>query len=101
MGSRTELQTFLEDIPGVSAAYFQPPASISLSYPCIVYDLTDIIPAHADNRPYILTTEYTLTVIDKNPDTQIIYEIGKIEGARFSRFFASEGLNHYVFTINF
>jgi len=101
MGSRLELQTLLSAIPGVSAVYFQPPATISMTYPCIVYDLSDIDVKHANNKPYILTKEYTLTVIDKDPDTAIIFEIIKLPSSEFNRFFAADGLNHYVFTLNF
>lgn len=101
MGSRLELQTLLAAIPGVAAVYFQPPATVSMTYPCVVYDLSDIDAKHANNKPYILTNEYTLTVIDKDPDTAIIFDIAKLPSCEFNRFFASDGLNHYVFTLNF
>jgi hypothetical protein len=101
MGSRADLHDILSAIPGVAAVYFQPPASVSLTYPCIIYDLTDISLKHADNLPYMSTNEYTLTLIDKNPDSSIKLEISKLRGIRFSRYFGSDGLNHYVFTLNY
>ena len=39
MGTRIELQLKLEEILGSRHVYFQPPASIKMTYPAIVYEL--------------------------------------------------------------
>ena len=82
MGTRLELQTLLEGLPDVSAVYFQPPASIKMTYPCIVYDLSDISPDYANNKPYRLTNEYSLTIIDKNPDSSIVKTVAMLPTCR-------------------
>lgn len=101
MGTRLDLQTLLESIPGVTEVYFQPPASISMTYPCIVYVWSDISPDYANNKPYRLSNEYTLTIMDRNPDSVIVSEVASLQSSRFIRSYKADGLNHYVFRLIF
>ena len=39
MNRRLELQEKLEQLVGNSNVYFQPPASVMLSYPCVIYSV--------------------------------------------------------------
>ncbi len=52
--------------------YFQPPASLRMTYPAIVYSRSTIENTYADNSPYVQGVEYKLVVIDKNPDSGIV-----------------------------
>ena len=79
MGSRLDLQTRLESIPGVRKVYFQPPESIKIDYPCIIYERSRINTKFADNLHYIDKTGYTVTVIDRNPDSAIPAYVGQFE----------------------
>jgi hypothetical protein len=97
MASRLDLQTLLEGI--VDNVYFQPPSSINLSYPCIVYKRSFIKTRFADNAPYSLKNEYSLTVMDRNPDTLIPETLALLPSCSFDRHFMADNLNHYVFTI--
>lgn len=99
MGSRLDLQTLLEVLLGSDSVYFQPPPSIQMSYPCIVYQRSNIRTDHANNTPYSLKKEYTITVIDPNPDSLIPDQIAMLSTADFSRHYTSDNLNHDVFTI--
>ena len=49
MASRLDLQTFLEELLKSKNVYFQPPESVKMKYPAIVYALDDIENVHADN----------------------------------------------------
>jgi hypothetical protein len=99
MGSRLDLQTLLESItPNV---YFQPPTSVEMLYPCIKYNRADSAVMHADNRPYRHTKQYQVTVIDRNPDSELPDMVEELPLCSFDRFFAAENLNHYVFTLFF
>ena len=49
MDRRLKLQTLLESIKGVSKVYFQPPETVKMSYPCIVYLLDADKGLHANN----------------------------------------------------
>lgn len=98
---RTELGKILEDILGSNNIYFQAPENIKLKYPCIMYELGSVNTKFANNHPYIHHKRYTITVIDKNPDTKIPDKVASLPGATFSRYFRSDGLHHYVFNMYF
>lgn len=97
--NRIELQLKLEEIIGNSNVYFQPPSGFQMQYPCIVYSRSDIRNVNADDIVYLQGTSYQVTVIDKNPDSEIVDKISHFPTARFSRHFSTQGLNHDVFTI--
>lgn len=99
MKSRIELQTMLEELLGSRNVYFQPPASIKLKYPAIVYSLSDIVNRYASNAVYKQNRPYTLTYIDEDPDSENIDKISKLPYCEFDQFFTSDNLNHYIFTI--
>ena len=101
MASRTDLQTLLETILGSSNVYFQPPPNTMMNYPCIKYERTDIHTKFADDTPYYHAKEYTLTVIDSNPDSLIPDAIAMLPRCGFDRSFKKDQLNHDVFTIIF
>ena len=99
MGSRLELHTLLTGL--VVNAYFQPPPTVSMTYPCIVYQLDDIDTNFANNAPYKLQKGYKLTVIDPDPETAVPDQIAKLPGVSFDRFYTADNLNHYAFRMYF
>lgn len=101
MASRLELQTLLETLLGTDKVYFQPPPGFMMSYPCIVYNRSNIRNKSADNIPFILFKQYTITVIDANPDSEIPDKVSKLSRCVFDRHFVSDNLNHDVFNILF
>lgn len=101
MASRLQLQTLLEELLGSHEAYFQPPASVFMSYPAIVYSLYDIQNTYANNGVYTQDTAYQVTVIDEDPDSEIVKKISKLPRCSFDRAYRSDNLNHTVFTLYF
>ena len=101
MGSRLELQTMLEEILGSRNVYFQPPESIKIKYPAIVYSRSDIANKSANNSVYTQSHFYELTVIDDDPDSEIVSKISKLPTCRFNRHYTSDNLNHDTFTLYF
>lgn len=100
MDKRVKLQLELEEFDNVTMVKFQPPPSIMLTYPCIVYNLQRVYTRHADNYPYIGKDQYTITVIDPDPDSQIAKEIIKhFRYASFDRRFVADNLYHDVVTL--
>ena len=99
MASRLNLQTKLEEILGSRNVYFQPPESVKIQYPAIVYSLRNIEREFANNLKYVITPSYEVTLIDKNPDSEYVEKILELPYSDFDRQFASDNLNHYVFTI--
>ena len=69
MGLRLDLHHILCDILGTTHVYFQPPASVRMSFPCIIYSLKDIDAKYADDLTYHNLKCYTVTVVDRDPYT--------------------------------
>lgn len=101
MAQRLDLQTKFVEILGSGNVYFQPPSSIKMEYPCIVYELDDVWTDHADNKPYSLRKRYQATVIDRNPDSAIPNQVALLPTCIFDRFYVADNLNHFVFTLFF
>lgn len=98
---RIELQNLLENILGSKNVYFQPPESIKLKYPCVVYELSNIYTDIADDIKYRKNKVYTVTVMDKDPDSMIPDLLIELDYCSFDRFFISSNLNHWVFRMYF
>lgn len=97
MGQRLELHEVLRHIcPNV---YFQPPASVKMVFPCIVYSLDKIEATYANDAPYTLGNRYQLTYICRDPDDDTRNTIARLPMCRFDRFYTADNLNHYSYTI--
>ena len=101
MANRLDLQAILEELLGSRNVYFQPPASIKMKYPAIVYTRRNVTVVRANDNVYRQLPEYELTLIDPNPDSEFIEKILNLPYCRFDRHFASDNLNHDVFSINY
>ena len=99
MASRLDLQSKLEELLGNRNVYYQPPASIKMTYPAIVYSKSNLDIKRADNQMYNLKTCYELTVIDKKPDNPIIEQLLTLPYCSFNRHYVSDNLNHDVLTL--
>ena len=99
MASRLSLQKTLEGILGSRNVYYQPPASVKMKYPAIVYSRKDIETINANNAKYNSRRCYDVTVIDENPDSIFLDKILELPLSRFDRHYTAENLNHDVFTI--
>ena len=99
MGSRLELQTLLEGLLGSRNVYFQPPSSVRMNYPAIVYSRDDIWIDHADNVSYMQVTAYQVTVIDPDPDSAVISKIAGLPRCSYDRHYVADNLNHDTFIL--
>jgi len=99
MAQRQELQSLLETL--CDNVYFQPPINIRLVYPCIIYSRDHVDIKHADNRPYNHKTRYVVTVIDRDPDSDIPSKVAELPTTSFNRFYTSDNLNHDVYSVYF
>lgn len=98
--NRISFQTLLESLFTANPhVYFQPPENLQMSYPAIVYTRENIKNTNADNIVDFQEVKYQVIVIDKNPDSELVDKVSKLPTARFSRHYASNGLNHDVFMI--
>lgn len=96
---RLQLHKELENILGNKNVYFQPPENIKLKYPCIIYERDRGYASHADDSVYIIRIRYQITVIDKDPDSEIFMKVAKMRGASYDTHFNSDNLSHDVITL--
>jgi hypothetical protein len=96
---RPELQILLEGL--TSHVYFQPPSGHLMQFPCIVYALEGDSAQHANNELYRRAKRYQVTVIDRDPDSDLAEKVRLLQYCAFQRQFAADDLHHYVFTLFF
>lgn len=72
-----------------------------MNYPCICYDLANPDVKHADNIPYLTALQWTVTVIDEDPDSFIASRFFNLKKCKFDRKFEADDLNHFVFSLYF
>ena len=100
MRSRLDFDERLRELIGNSNVYFQPPESIKLKYPCIIYKREDMDVKRADNLAYHKTNCYDVTIISKDPDYYLFDEImDEFPMCRFGRPYTYDNLNHRTYTI--
>jgi len=99
MGQRLQLHQLLETF--VDNVYFQPPANIHLIYPCIIYKRDFADTKFADDIPYNHRLRYMVTVVDRDPDSDIPGKVASIPMSLFNRFYTADDLNHDVYTVFF
>lgn len=97
MASRLDFHEYLKTI--ATNVYFQPPSDYSMKYPCITYSRKSIDNLEADDSTYITNKSYTVTVMDKNPDSPIVEKLLRTKFCKFDRQFVSGGLNHTALKI--
>lgn len=100
MSKRLELHAKLEQLVGNHNVYFQPPASVLLSYPCVIYNIGSGDAKHADNMVYKYTNSYDLIFIFKKPNIDIIEQVLQVlPMCRMTRSYVVDNLNHYAFSV--
>lgn len=99
MGQRLDLHKILVGILGSDNVYYQPPTSITLNYPCIVYNLDTGDTQFADDNPYVFMRRYQIVYIDRNPDSDIPDELAKLKLCVMDRSYTSDNLYHTAFNI--
>lgn len=98
--SRLEIQDRLEAISADLHVYYQPPASVRLTYPAIIYKVNDYSQNWADDNLYKKDRSYLLTLIHYDPDNDIVEKLlWAFPKLRFDRTYTSDNLYHYVYVL--
>lgn len=98
--ARLELHTLLETVSGIKNIWFQPGASMTLSYPCILYEVNEDSVRYSSNKLYFHKKRYKVTVITRDPDSIIPDKI--LHGIPYCEFinsYVSDQLYHSVFNV--
>lgn len=101
MAPRLELQTLLVNLLESSNVYFQPPPTVKMQYPCIIYKRDFIKTDFASNKLYKYKKRYQIIVVDINPDSDINKKILELPLCSYDRFYTADNLNHDVYNLFF
>jgi hypothetical protein len=96
---RLEFHEILCSLLGSRNVYFQPPSTVRMQYPCIVYSRRFAETRYADNRPYAVRLCYSVMAIDADPDSGIPEKLGGLPLSQFDRHYTADNLNHDVYVI--
>ena len=100
MASRLQLQSEFEELMGNENVYFNPPASLKMSYPCIRYKGSGKDLKRANNKIYNSTNRYEGVVIDRDPDSEIPDKIlNHFSLCSVGSPYVADNLIHFPFTI--
>ena len=92
---RLKLHNELCEILGSSHVYYQPPESVKMVYPCIVYQRSSNRTFNADNQKYLFYDSYDITFICKDPDSDIADAIDRhFPMIRRQTRYTADGLYH-------
>ena len=84
---------------GEENVYYQPPANLQMKYPCILYARTKAQNWNANNKVYRQVMNYTITVIDTKPDSEMAAAVSMLPTCTHDRNFIADNLYHDVFTL--
>lgn len=97
MDRRLELDAHFRRI--IEHVYFQPPESIQLEYPCIVYNVNNMDSQFGDNRPYRVGTRYRVILIHRNPDNSLKDVLAEFPQCVMDQTYFSNNLNYYAYNL--
>ena len=102
MGRRQDLHEILVSLfepRDKTCVKYQPGASVTLTYPAIVYSLDDMPSIFADNLPYHWDHRYEVKIIDRDPESYLREKMIRLPMCRFVRSYVADNLHHFVFNI--
>ena len=96
---RVKLSEMLHNALGSENVYFDPPESVKMKYPAIVYSREKINTSNADNKKYFVYDRYEVTFIRKDPDSDVLDKLLDMPYTEHVRDFTSQDLYHDIFTV--
>lgn len=93
------LQAELEELLQCEEVYYNPPMSVRMSYPAVVFNRSKINNAYANDSVYMQSYRYEVTVISEDPDCEYIDKVSKMPTSILERSFVSDNLYHNIFTL--
>lgn len=96
---RLKLDNLLRKTLGSDQVYFQPPESVIMHYPCIVYNVSKIPVEYADDKVYLTNPKYVIRYITTEPDEEMRFTLIKVLGVPIIQTYAKDGLYHYIYEL--
>ena len=98
---RLDLHDKLCDLLGSSEVYFQPPETIRMKYPAIIYDMYRVNQRFADDSNYRIMPAFSVTIIDKTTELDWIDRMFEMfpKYCSLERTYVADNLVHYSFIL--
>lgn len=98
---QSKLYTALKDVVGdLVGVHYQPPQNLQLKYPCVIYEMDGLQNQFADNLPYAQMVRYSVTVMDKTPDSVLWTALlHKFQYVTLENVMNVDGIYHWNFTL--
>lgn len=99
---RLYLQSSLESGFNGLNVYFRPPENLLLNYPCIVYEPKSLEASYANSVPYVIGTQFQVTLLSNLPGYSDARSALKMPGVVVNghHTFVKEAVVHDVFTVS-
>lgn len=94
-----DLHKELVEMLGSKNVYYQPPETIKMEYPAIVYTRSNFRNVHADDSIFFSYKQYEIIVISKKPDDSVIDKLINYQFCSHNRQYKSDNLYHDIFTL--
>lgn len=101
MANRVDLQNKLVELFESTNVYYQPPESIKMEYPAIIYFKSRIETTKANDSTYSKNNLYEIIVVDRKPDNPVIDKLLSLPYCTYDRNYKSDNLNHDVLNLYF
>jgi len=96
---RLKLHSELCRVLGSRNVYYDPPSSINMKYPAIVYSRYRVDTRKADNIGYLRDAGFSVTLIRKDDDDDCLDRLLDLPFASFDRSFSADNMHHDVLTV--
>jgi len=97
---RNDMQTYLTNlIPERVRVYFQPPASVQLTYPCLIFKRKPSRVSRADNKAYRVNDLYEVTVLTLDVDEPLFDILVTTPKTTHTKTYTRDRVYHHVFDI--
>lgn len=95
-----DLRTEILELTGFKYAYIDPPSGFKLKYPCAVIETEVGKTERANNRLYLYTSRYTVTIMTTDTELDIVIPmLTHFKYCSESSRFISDNLAHFVFDL--
>lgn len=92
-----KLQSVFVDVLGTENVYFQPPSTVKMKYPCIVYQINRPDDDRADNHIYVDRLRWSVTLITRQAMPPEFDRLRYLQNCVFDRHYTADNLHHYAF----
>lgn len=70
-----------------------------MHYPCIVYNLSRMVPVSADNLSYRVNQQYDVQYITREPEVDIPMKLAYAKRFTAGQHFVADGMHHFNYSV--